>query len=421
MQPGGPFDYIRDWRRAFYETGWWHSFELPDGTRIRGVCGLDELRHRIAQFPIPCNLTGKRVLDVGAWDGWFSFEMERRGAEVVAIDCWDNPRFRQMHGTLGSRVDYRIMDLYDISPRRLGRFDVVLFLGVLYHLRHPLLGLERVCAVTSGMAAVESFVVRPEHRPGEDVASRPILEFYETGELGGETDNWFGPNLPGLLALCRAAGFPRAEFQALLSNGAAVSCYRDWEPPPPEAAAAPVLIDVCQARNYGINLRADRDEYLSCWFEYPADALAAADLRPEVGAFGARAVYLGRVAENRWQANFRLPPGLDPGWHEVRLRTAASARSNACRIAVDLPLPAAALKVVNDVRQGDSISLWVEGLPDNADRANVEILLDGAPAQITYLEPYGTGKPRQVNVRTRDSALIQRIEARLNSTTFAQT
>src|SRR5271165_6799306 len=99
-----PFDIVRYWNNQRTEKGWWHSFELPDGTRIDGVCALDGLRNRIAQFPIPEDLQGMRVLDIGTWDGWFAFEMERRGAEVIAIDNWDNPLFREMHARLKSRV-----------------------------------------------------------------------------------------------------------------------------------------------------------------------------------------------------------------------------------------------------------------------------------------------------------------------------
>src|SRR5580704_12125768 len=81
-----PFDEIACWERSFVELGWWHSFDLPDGAHIQGVCDIAGLKTRIAQFPIPEDLRGKRVLDIGAWDGWFSFEMERRGAEVLAVD-----------------------------------------------------------------------------------------------------------------------------------------------------------------------------------------------------------------------------------------------------------------------------------------------------------------------------------------------
>ena len=67
--------------------GYYHSIELPDGRVIPGFQSIETQRSRIAQFPIPQDLRGKRVLDIGAWDGWFSFEMERRGASVVAVDA----------------------------------------------------------------------------------------------------------------------------------------------------------------------------------------------------------------------------------------------------------------------------------------------------------------------------------------------
>src|SRR5258708_4834313 len=149
----GTFSYVPRWKRELESKGWWHSFELPDGRRIDGVCGLQVLKDRIGQFPIPADLRGARVLDIGAWDGWFSFEMERRGADVLAIDCWDNPRFHRMRAALNSRVEYRLMDVYELTPETVGRFDIVLFMGVLYHLKHPLLALERVCAIATDMAA----------------------------------------------------------------------------------------------------------------------------------------------------------------------------------------------------------------------------------------------------------------------------
>ena len=64
-----PFQYVRDWHAGRTERGWWHSFELPDGRVIPGVNTLEGLRERIGRFPIPADLTGKRVLDIGTWDG----------------------------------------------------------------------------------------------------------------------------------------------------------------------------------------------------------------------------------------------------------------------------------------------------------------------------------------------------------------
>src|SRR5579871_6659419 len=121
----------QDFSEDLARKGWFHSFRLPDGTFYDGHLSVEELQRRVSLMPIEENLSGRRVLDIGAWDGWFSFEMERRGAEVVAIDCWDNPRFREIHAVYNSRVDYRLMDVMEISPDSLGRFDVVLFLGVL--------------------------------------------------------------------------------------------------------------------------------------------------------------------------------------------------------------------------------------------------------------------------------------------------
>ena len=144
------FSYVHQWHGQLSDKGWWHSFELPDGSIIEGVSDLAAQKRRIAQFPIPQDLRGKRVLDIGAWDGWFSFEMERRGAEVVAIDRWENPRFYEIRRMLGSKVDYREMDVYELHPDKIGTFDIVLFMGVLYHVKHPLLALERVCSVCEG-------------------------------------------------------------------------------------------------------------------------------------------------------------------------------------------------------------------------------------------------------------------------------
>jgi len=187
VENAAPSKAVRGWGGELAQKGWWHSFELPDGRVIEGVSTLAALKLRLAQFPIPEDLSGKRVLDIGAWDGWFSFEMERRGAEVTSIDCWDNERFRYIHRALGSKIDYRVLDFYELLPAKIGTFDIVLFQGVLYHLKHPLLALERVCALTKELAAVESFVITGSK--GNPVPKHPVMEFYETDEFGGQFDN----------------------------------------------------------------------------------------------------------------------------------------------------------------------------------------------------------------------------------------
>jgi len=316
------------------QKGWYHSIQLPDGQVIEGVQSIDHLKARIGRFPIPEDLTGKRVLDVGAWDGWFSFEMERRGAEVVAVDCVDMEKFRIAHQLLGSKVDYRVLDVDELSPATCGRFDIVLFLGVLYHLRHPLLSLERICQLTRDLAAVESFVIDEGLQPGP-----PVIEFYETNELGGQTDNWYGPTTACLLALCRSAGFVRVELGEVVKQRAHVTCYRRWEPPPPNPAyAPPVLKAAANNRDWTNRFPKNKDLYVCCFFTSQEQGLTTKELRLELDGYGVPALTAATQGGDGWQANFWLPSGLDPGPHEVRLRTVNSLYSNAVPIEV---LPAA--------------------------------------------------------------------------------
>src|SRR5437588_2171464 len=118
-------DFIQELDRK----GWYHSFEGVDG-----VMPLEWERERWARFPIPGVLTGKRVLDIGPWDGWFSFEAERRGAEVTSVDCYEVANYHYVHRRLRSKAVHRILNLYELPAAGLGRFQIVFCLGVLYHL-----------------------------------------------------------------------------------------------------------------------------------------------------------------------------------------------------------------------------------------------------------------------------------------------
>jgi tRNA (mo5U34)-methyltransferase len=391
--------------------GWWHSFELPGGSLIQGVSELASQKMRIAQFPIPQDLTGKRVLDVGAWDGWFSFEMERRGAEVLAIDRFENPRFHEISSMLGSRVEYRLLDVYDVSPRTVGYFDIVLFMGVLYHLRHPLLGLERICSVAREMAAVESFVLTEQHGLAAAQESVNLMQFFEDDDFGGQVDNWFAPTATCMQALCRSAGFARAELSNRHAYGAAVTCYRQWGSLQGAATtAAPQLVAVVNPDNYGINFRSAKDEYVTCRISAPGTELSRDTVFPEVGDYGVRPVFVGDVEDAGCLLHFKLPPGLASGWHEVRLRTAGSHRSNALRIAVDVDSAPAELKIqgaCDGVTWQPSrvslanafLSLWVAGLPENADIANVKVEIGERQQFVNFVGQPDPNGVRQMNAR----------------------
>ena len=309
--------------KELLQKGWYHSIELPDGTVTDGLITIERLKSRVSHMPIPADLRGKRVLDIGAWDGWFSFEMESRGADVVAVDCVEIENFVWAHEARKSKVEYRILDLMELSPRDLGYFDIVLFLGVLYHLKHPLLGIEKVCELTRDLAIVESFVADDP----SPIAGYPRME-YEHDELGEQLDNWYGPSVECLMALCRTAGFARVDLQDVRDERGTVACYRKWlEPSTPLTAAAPVLNATLHNRNYGSNFYTHRDEYVSCWFTSEDSPLTRDRIFPEVSGFGVQPLDVRRVDDQMLVA-FKLPLGLAPGWHEVRLRTAASPFSN---------------------------------------------------------------------------------------------
>jgi tRNA (mo5U34)-methyltransferase len=316
-------DRIQEMAQRVQSRFRYHTIELPDGSTLPGLQSPDHMRWRLSLFPLPEDLRGRRVLDIGAWDGWFSFECERRGAEVVAVDCVALNTFMEAKELLGSRVEYLTLDVSELSARRLGTFDIVLFFGVLYHLRHPLLGLEKVVELCTDTALVESFVIAPEHR-----TIPAVMEFYERIELGGQIDNWCGPSPEALLAMCRSAGFAQAELRDVTNQRASVVCRRKW----PEASGslpAPHLNAAVNNRTQMAAFHPLKDEYVCCYFQSPETGLTSDDLFVEVDGFGAQTLIVAANGPDAWQANCNRPPGLAAGRHRVRLRTKSSALSNA--------------------------------------------------------------------------------------------
>lgn len=198
-----------DIRKQAEAISWFHTMDLGNGVQTKGIY---DPRSCLPLLGLPEDLTGKRVLDIGAWDGFYSFECERRGAEsVLATDsfCWNGDGwgtkdgFNLAHQALNSGVKDMEIDVLDIAPQNVGQFDVVLCLGVLYHMRHPLLCLERVAAVASDFLILETEVALLS-------VGRPAMAFYENSELNKDNTNWCGPNLACVTAMLRMAGFERA-------------------------------------------------------------------------------------------------------------------------------------------------------------------------------------------------------------------
>ncbi|HVW86725.1 MAG TPA: class I SAM-dependent methyltransferase, partial [Bryobacteraceae bacterium] len=284
------------------KLGWYHSIELPGGGVIEGHQSIEQQRRRIGQFPIPEDLRGKRVLDIGAWDGWFSFEMERRGADVMAVDSTKNTRLLEAKKLLRSRIEYRIGDICRLTAKDIGTFDIVLFLGVLYHVKHPVLALENVCGMCRDMACIESFVTDP------DPNTIPQMEFYETTELRGQLDNWVGPNAACLLAFCRTAGFARVRFESALGERAHVTAWRKWLPDA-GSEAAPAIRCIDNATTHDHTFSAAADDYVTFYFSSSRADLTCDNVFPQIGEFGSRPIHVTGSAGG-WQATCKLPPGL---------------------------------------------------------------------------------------------------------------
>jgi SAM-dependent methyltransferase len=312
---------------AFARNTPYHSLELNDGTVIPGLISIEQLRARLNRYPLPGDLRGKRVLDIGAASGWNSFECERRGAEVVAIDCVEYEEFHAVKRLRESKVEYAIADMDELTPARFGHFDYVLFFGVFYHLRHPLLGLENVCSVTSGVAFIESYVIDDAPDP-----SRCYMEFYETDELGGQIDNWCGPTMQCLLAMTRAAGFPRAEFLYTDTRRGGLVAHRRWARLPGEKSSQPPFL--CSATN---NRHGDavfqprKDEYM-CLAFFCNDPVTKADVFVEIDEYGIPPIFLVKHEAGHWQVNVKVPPGTQAGDHDIRIGTARGGFSDTVRI-----------------------------------------------------------------------------------------
>ena len=189
------------------EIQWFHNYELVPGVMTNGL-GLLQETERAEYFQIPQDLSGKRVLDIGCADGYFTFLAESRGASVVSIDAWPHQGFALAHEVRGSKAEFHQIDLYDLTPDTFGMFDVVFFMGVYYHLKNPGLALERIASVTREMAIIESHIM---NLPGYETES--ISRFYEHDGLApGDPTNWWVPNVPCLVQTVRAAGFPQVKF-----------------------------------------------------------------------------------------------------------------------------------------------------------------------------------------------------------------
>ena len=221
---------------------WYHKIELPDGTVTPGWAPHDP-----ARYCIPEDLTGMRVLDIGAWDGYWTWEALKRGASmVVAVDDFSDSIGQKEGKDLVQRKDWETFDIcreafgftqeaedvrtnlscrandkdqyvcrveksvYDIAD--LGKFDVVFFFGTIYHLKHPLLALEKISEVCEGSIYIETASL-DEYSPYQGGIGHGfnrcenVMEFYPTNQYGNNDSNWWAPTLQCLGTMLFSVGF----------------------------------------------------------------------------------------------------------------------------------------------------------------------------------------------------------------------
>jgi tRNA (mo5U34)-methyltransferase len=202
-------------RERLPELAWYHTQELAPGVVTPGMF---DLRPYVSRYGLPDDLSGQRALDVGTFEGFWAFELERRGAQVTALDVdstqeldWP-PRLRPVEdgrrgegfelarAALGSSAERVGMSIYDATPEALGgTFDLVFCGSVLIHLRDPMLALERMASLCRGR-----LILAEEYSRRLDV-----LPFLNAAEFRGETpwSVWWRPARRTWLSMVRSAGF----------------------------------------------------------------------------------------------------------------------------------------------------------------------------------------------------------------------
>lgn len=191
---------------------WHHSFEVIPGVRTPGSYVPDDLWK---ELQLPDDLSGLSVADVGASNGYFSFEARKRGARVVAFDFRhkDNSGFalaQHVNGLVD--IEHHHINVLDISQEQFGQFDIVLALGLLYHVADPYRALANCASLSSDRLLIESYCIDPILSVAE--ASRTIMKFIpdcarfpEHGDVNQDRSNFWGFTSACLQRVVEDVGF----------------------------------------------------------------------------------------------------------------------------------------------------------------------------------------------------------------------
>lgn len=222
---------------------WFHRIDLGNGlySKTESVMG-EPVDHpygpwQTIQKLLPRDLSGKTLLDVGCNAGFYAFEAKRRGAKRVLGVDGQRQHVRQglfVRKVLDLDVEFRRLNVYELNARTVGQFDITLALGLLYHLKHPLLALENLYQITKELLIIETAIMPPERTPdsfvhplGEEQMLLHSLAFVENPAGAKEqVFNWFLPGVEALQAMLRSTGFDEVEVVEAKNERAIVVCRK---------------------------------------------------------------------------------------------------------------------------------------------------------------------------------------------------
>lgn len=227
---------------------WFHQIDLPGGlqTKTESYFGEDADHPKPTWAKVrqafPDSFAGKRVLDVGCNAGFYSFEALERGAEyVLGVDAvrWQVQQARFVAQAKGvANADFQRASIYELDPRKHGTFDVVLALGLVYHLKHLIAGLERLFTVTDDLLIVESAVISPDDFAcgKSEPVQRASDELYLVGfsknspSIQESAFNWFFPTADALRAMIEGVGFVDVEVVDVFFNRCLITARKPKHP-----------------------------------------------------------------------------------------------------------------------------------------------------------------------------------------------
>ena len=230
---------------------WFHNLHLPDGTQTAP-------EHPLGDFPffkwaqiapsLPADLRGWSALDIGCNAGFYTFELARRGARVTGIDLdqryLDQAEWAADQYQISAQVDFRKLQVYDLAHIE-ETFDLVLFMGVFYHLRYPMLGLDIVARKVRKLMVFQTLMLPGDEVTDDTWAFRglhdrqalcgpgwPKMAFIEH-HFSGDPTNWWAPNRAGVEAMLRSSGMrilsrPEAETYVCEPDTSTPSCVCTW-------------------------------------------------------------------------------------------------------------------------------------------------------------------------------------------------